>query len=359
MCSQKKTLLYIGEFPPPYGGVTTKNSLLLNEVLNEFDVDCFNLHRFKFEKFHTPILFMELLGAIRHAERICIGVGHPFRTCMIFRIAKLLHGEAFLKNITVFMMGIGTPIYLKEHPSYISDVAKGNCIFTESETLNTQLADLGITTGRYLPNFRKGDHACPPRPVGDVVHFVYFAQVRRKKGADILLKAVKKLNDEGLQKQFDLAIYGNILPDFANEFEALKAGLLNVEYKGAFDAVNGDVYAELNQYDSSSSSSWREGMSGTYIECKFAGIANIVGDGGLNAECVSNGIDGLVVSAGSVDELAEAMRRVIKDHEMLNRMKQASFDSRIAYELDTWRDLVIKCVLGEKPGYSNSESVYQ
>ncbi len=343
----KKKLLYIGEFPPPYTGVTVKDSLVVDEILDGvFEVERFNLYRFKFEKAKAPLIALQLLGAIKRAERICVGVGHPFRTCMVFRLARLFHGEAFLDNITVFMMGIGTPGYLRKHPSYVPDVAKGRCVFAESESLVRELEDLGCTA-RYLPNFRKGDHAREPQPVGDVVHFVYFAQVRAEKGFDTLTEAALALNAEGLQDKFDISVYGNVVDGYQDEFEHLLASVPNMEYKGAFDAAKGDVYAELNQYDaSSSSSSWREGMSGSNIECKFAGIANIVSDAGFNPECVHDGVDGLLVKPRDVDSLTDAMRRVVLDHGLLGRLKRGSFEDRVSYDVATWKQEVLDVVRG-------------
>ena len=340
-------ILYIGEFPPPYGGVTVKNELLVNEVFGGHDIELFDLYTFKRNRFGAPLAAFKLLCAIRRADKVCVGVGHPFRTCMVFRMAKVLRGKGFLGNITVFMMGMGTPGYLRAHPGYIADVSKGCCIFAESETLVHELEELGCTA-RYLPNFRKGDRACEPRPVGDRVHFVYFAQVRAEKGFDTLAEAVRTLNAAGLQDKFDVAVYGNVIESYRKQFERLLAATPNMEYKGIFDASSGDVCAELNQYDSSSSSSWREGMSGTNIECKFAGVANIVSDAGFNPECVHDGKDGLLVKPRSVESLVEAMRSVIADHGLLERLKRNSYEDRINYDVVTWKLEVLNVVYGQR-----------
>lgn len=341
----RNKILYIGEFPPPYGGVTVKNDLLVNEVLDGCDNELFDLYTFKRDKFGAPLAACKLLAAIRRADKICVGVGHPFRTCMVFRIAKMLRGKDFLNNITVFMMGMGTPGYLREHPGYIGDVSKGRCIFAESETLVRELEELGCTA-RYLPNFRKGDRACEPRPVGDRVHFVYFAQVRAEKGFDTLAEAVRMLNAAGFQDKFDVAVYGSVIEGYRQQFEQLLAATPNMEYKGVFDASTGDVYAELNRYDSSSSSSsWREGMSGSNIECKFAGIANIVSDAGFNPECVHDGVDGLLVKPRDIGSLAEAMLSVVEDHELLEHLKMGSYEDRVHYDVAAWKAEVLDAIV--------------
>ena len=340
-----KKLLYIGEFPPPYGGVTIKNSLLAKEVLNGLEPECFDLYCFK--KGITKAMggAVELVRLLKSADRVAVGVGHPARMCWIFKLAKLLRGEAFLGNITVFMMGISTPDYLKSRPRSIADASKVRCIFTESGQLNRKLAELGCANTRYLPNFRKGDRARAPRSVGEVVKFVYFAQVRPEKGFDTLCAACLKLNSDGLDEKYSVAVYGSILESYQVEFSGELESVPNMIYKGAFDAASNDVYAELNHYDaSSSSSSWREGMSGSNIECKFAGVANIVSNAGFNPECVEDGVDGLLVEARDVDSLADAMRTCILDHDFLQRLKEGSFASRAKYDVDTWKQEVLDVV---------------
>lgn len=339
----RRRLLFIGEFPPPYTGVTVKDSLLCESILDDYDIERFDLYGFKNEKYKFLALAIKLMLAIKRADRICVGVGHPFRTCIVFYIARMLRGYEFLNQITVFMMGVRTPEYLKAHPVYIKYLAKGLCIFTESETLVNKFIDLGCMNACYLPNFRKEQDSCIPRPVGEVVRFVYFAQIRREKGFDTLVKASKYLNEQGYSDKFNVSVYGSIVDGYEDEFERLVSLVPNMQYKGAFDTAMGGAYKELNQYDSAaSSSSWPEGMSGSNIEFKFSGIANIVSDAGFNSECVTNGVDGILVKPRDVKSLAAAMKSMIENHEMLQLMKEASFKSRIQFSAEKWKPLVLE-----------------
>lgn len=337
-------VLFVGEFPPPYGGVTIKDSLLVEEVFDDCGLERFDLYCFKREKIKAPWHAVRLLRKIKRARFVLIGVGHPARTCWLFRILKVIRGESFLRNTSVFMMGVGTPGYLREHPGSIPLISKGRCVFTESEQINRQFAELGCSNTRYLPNFRKGDGSCPPRMVGEIVRFVYFAQVRPEKGIETLVHAVKALNEEGIGERFDVSLYGSILQGYEAVFRDLISDVSNMTYKGVFDARGHDVYKELNQYDAAVSSSWREGMSGTNIECKFAGVANIVSDVGFNAECVHDRVDGLLVKPRDATSLANAMRQVINDRRLLKRLKNASYESRAEYDVSTWKQEVLDIV---------------
>lgn len=337
-------LLFIGEFPPPYGGVTIKDSLLRDEVFGGQGASTFDLYDFKWRKSLFFVHCVNLLKAIIWAERIAVGVGSNSRLSMLLGIIAALKGRSSLENVTIFMMGRDLPEYLSENAKQLWKYRMTRCIFVESCSLIADFERLGISNVRYLPNFRKGDRARAPRPVGDVVHFVYFAQVRPEKGIDTLIAATKMLNAEGLSNKFDVSAYGRIIEGYKDEFDTLIAQVPNLVYKGLLDASTDDVYAELNQYDSSASSSWQEGMSGANIECKFAGIANIVSDAGFNSECVTDGVDGLLVKPRNAASLADAMCRCIEDRNLLTHLKQASFESRIGYDVAEWRSEVLDVV---------------
>ena len=85
-------------------------------------------------------------------------------------------------------------------------------------------------------------------------------------------------------------------------------------------------------------------MSGSNIECKFSGIANIVSNAGFNLECVHGGIDGLIVKPREIDSLVEAMYSVIENHEFLFQLKCGSYDDRIHYDVATWKSEVLNVV---------------
>ena len=337
-------LLFIGEFPPPYGGGTIKDSLLRDEVFGDQRVLTFDLYDFKRQKSSFLVHCANFLRAIIWAEKLVVGVGSNSRLSMLLGIIAAFKGRSFLKNITVFMMGRDLPEYLSRNTKQLWKYRAVRCIFAESYSLIIDFERLGINNVRYLPNFRKGDRARPPRSVGDVVHFVYFAQVRPEKGIDTLVAAVKMLNGEGFRDRFDVAVYGRIIEGYEEEFDSLIAQVPNMAYKGFLDASTDDVCAELNQYDCSSSSSWQEGMSGANIECKFAGIANIVSDAGFNSECVTDGVDGLLVKPRNSASLADAMCRCVEDRNLLTHLKQASFESRTEYDVAEWRLEVLDVV---------------
>ena len=331
-------LLFIGEFPPPYGGVTIKDEMLLADVFDGLDPAVFDLYDFKRKPWIFPALCLRLAREVKLADHIALGLGDNARLSKMLCVIAFLRGERFLRDVTAFMMGRTLTTYLAERPGEVGRFQQCGHIYAESRTLVAEFEELGVRCASYLPNFRKGDRACAPRPVGDVVRFVYFAQVRPEKGIETLADACARLDSAGLSGRYSVDVYGSVLDGYDDAFETLLARTPAMEYKGAFDAAHGDVYELLNRYDSSSS--WQEGMSGSNIECKFAGVANIVSSAGFNPECVRDGAEGILVKPRDVDSLAAAMRGVIEDRELLERLKRGSWESRVEYDVATWRDEV-------------------
>ena len=317
----------------PHPRVTIKDALLRDEFFNGDDFETFDLYAFKRTPLRFPLLCISLLRFVLNADRIVLGIGSNSRLDYLLRIISIVKGRSFLENVTIFMMGRELPEYLAANQGRLRDFSAVRCIYVESNSLVTDFAGLGCSNAHYLPNFRNGDGACGPRIVGDAVHFVFFAQVRPEKGIDTLADAALALIAEGYADKFDIDVFGRVIDDYKPEFEHLVERVPNMTYKGLVDAASVNIYAILNQYDAAvSSSSWQEGMSGSNIECKFAGIANIVSDAGFNSECVHDGVDGILVEPRKVSSLVAAMRSVIEDHELLGVLKGESYKSRAEYE---------------------------
>lgn len=114
-----------------------------------------------------------------------------------------------------------------------------------------------------------------------------------------------------------------------------------------FDAVEHDVYAELNQYDVLLlPTRWKgEGVSGALIESKMAGITAIVSDWNINGEVVHNDSEGVVLPVTSAESLADTVIALSKDPERVYVLKKGAFASRKRYCIDTYRQTLIDQVL--------------
>lgn len=334
-------ILFIGEFPPPFGGVTIKNRMLQDQILDVQEGQLFDLYEFKRRNHFIVNVFLDLVKKIRRADRVVIGVGSNPRLVLILRLIVWLKGKRFLEQVTVFVMGSTLPEFLSDHPSKLHLFRRVRCFFVESQTLVAQLAETSLRNTKFLPNVRSNDQTQYPHPTGRIVHFVFFAKVCAEKGVPAILEAVKNLNLKGFAPYFDISFYGPVPECFREQFFDELELCDNAKYFGVFDATTGDILNELSQYDVSVSSSLREGMSGTNIESKFAGIASITSNAGFNTECINHGVDGIIVKPSDVGDLVDAMSLLVTNHDLLDSMKRSSFASRTQYDVTNWRKVVL------------------
>lgn len=125
-------------------------------------------------------------------------------------------------------------------------------------------------------------------------------------------------------------------------------GNSDIRYHGVFDAVNNDIYQELNQYDIMLlPTRWEgEGVPGALVESKMAGITAIVSDWHVNGEVVRDGEEGIVLAEPTAEALATTVLKLCKDPERVSSLKEGAFSSRKRYCIDTYRQALIDQALG-------------
>ena len=60
-----KKMLYIGEFPPPFGGVSVKNSLIRRHIFSEDDIEWIDMYEYK----RNPIKLFSFIAALVKAKK--------------------------------------------------------------------------------------------------------------------------------------------------------------------------------------------------------------------------------------------------------------------------------------------------
>ena len=82
--------LFIGELPPPYGGVAVKDKLVYQEVYKSAGVKMLNLVECKWKPYKTPIVGLKMLWGLLRAKHVIIGVGTKGRLKTIMKLRKFL-----------------------------------------------------------------------------------------------------------------------------------------------------------------------------------------------------------------------------------------------------------------------------
>lgn len=171
---------------------------------------------------------------------------------------------------------------------------------------------VGVDTGHYTPDPQGLKTASPT--------LLYLGRIKRYKGIDLLVRAVAALA-ERIDLRFRIAGSG----DWRPSLERL-ARELRVEDRVDFlGFVDDDRKMELMR------TSWihgltspKEGWGITNLEAGACGTPSVTSDSPGLRESVRHGETGLVVPHGDVEALAEAIRRLITDDDLRQRLGQGA-----------------------------------
>lgn len=303
----KNIPVYIGELPPPMGGVTIKNGLLLNLIFNEYNPIIINIYTYARALWKLPGLFIKLCKINRNRQLVYIGSGSYKRYEMLLWLINMIGGEEFLSRVNTFVMGGMFNEYLEEHKRCLNYVQKTGNVFYELHNMENQGRELGVKNSMYFPNCRDARYKKEPHSLNPekAIRLIHFSTVSREKGVPEILKMAEILSREGTP--FTLDIYGEIAEDYEEEFRSRVNALPNTYYCGVKRCGNKELYELLSGYDVFLlATNWQgEGCVGALVESKVAGIPAIVTDWRYNSEVVRDSEEGIVVSANSMEELSE------------------------------------------------------
>lgn len=189
------TMLYIGSFPRPYGGVTNKNEYLfqaLRERMKE-RIDRIDTQALK----RNPALIISAgLKWLSHQNKtLIVGTAAAQRR----RITLLLNRfqPALLSRAILMVMGGNFAGTIAHDANYIEALKKYRVIYVETLGMMANLKTLGITNTAIFPNCRKRpEKALEVKPNMDkTLKCVFFSQISQEKGIDIVLEAAARLKN--------------------------------------------------------------------------------------------------------------------------------------------------------------------
>ena len=337
---------FICELPPPYGGVTVKDRLILDQILASSNVHVTDMIECKRKPWKIPLISVQVAVGMLRSKAVIIGMGSTPRRKILLTLQKVLNGRTGLKKVMLIVMG-GQFHKQVEKDGRLRNLLKDTgSIWVESEQMIDSLKRQGIERTYLFPNCRPSGGERPPRPCvpGEKLRLVFFSRICVEKGVEDVIAAFDLLGADAQSVTLDF--YGGIEDDIREPFQAFVARNDNAIYHGVFDAVNEDVYAELNRYDVMLLMSKREGVAGALVESKMAGITSVVTDRGLNPETVHDGTEGIVVAEPFAENLAAAIRKLIHDRAYLAQLKEGAYASRKRYLIDTYRQRMLDVLSG-------------
>jgi glycosyltransferase involved in cell wall biosynthesis len=154
------------------------------------------------------------------------------------------------------------------------------------------------------------------------------ARLSEEKGLDILLLAMSELVRRGVSCKCVMVGDGHLRDKLAEQVRTL--GLTHHVFMEGFQE---DVKPYLRAGDAFVLTSYREGLPFAVLEAMACGLPCIVTNVGGNAEAVAHNVNGLVVNAGSVDEVVGAISYLMSHPDERARMSRVG-RSKVCEEFD-------------------------
>ncbi|WP_173442806.1 glycosyltransferase [Selenomonas ruminantium] len=331
-----RKLVYIGEFPPSYGGVTTKNLNIKKYLLYDMDVAYVDLQRCKRNFLYIFYAITRVMLAVVLKQQIFIGLGMQRRVYMLLLFLKIFGGRNTLARTKIFVMASTLPEYCAQNPKFVALLKQCHKLYFELETMFEEIKPFQLTNYALLPNCRNGCDAVPPHKMNTPLKLLFFSRIHPQKGIEILFAMMDELDKKNIAYTMDF--YGPIEPDFAETFQQGIASHKKAAYKGTFDSKNDNVYRKMNEYDLFLlPTTWPgESCCGAIVESKFAGIPAVVSDWHYNKELVGEG-EGVVVERNDGISFAKIIEQIYYNKLNYSSMANKAYQSKSKYMFDNYR----------------------
>lgn len=186
-----------------------------------------------------------------------------------------------------------------------------------------------VRFGFDLERFR----ATPVPPSDNAIRIGYIGQIAHHKGVHLLIQAFRSLNLGA--RQVELHIYGNLKsnPSYVAHLRSLAGGDSRIHFDGPFENARvAEVMKGLSALVVPSI--WFENSPLVILESLSAGTPVITANIGGMAELVQDGVDGLHFVAGSANDLARQLQRLIDEPDLLARLRQGAATSSTPRSID-------------------------
>lgn len=323
-------IYYLGQFPPPYGGVTVKNALLFKVLGNRIPIK-----KLGFRDVSSVKILLLLLTS--RTELFLLGFGNErLQRGLVCLLAHVR--PSVLNRCSLIAMGGMLPSHLSKDKRYKIACSKLRHIYVETNGMADKMAELGLCNVSIYPNCRERPLKARFLKATELpLRCVSFSLVGPEKGADVILGAAERLQD------VEFHFYGRIQQDYKRGFEARVSSLPNVFYHGVFDSVENDVVTELAKYDLHlfPTRCSTEGVPGVLVETKIAAVPSVVSDVSYNAELVKDGSEGVVLSECRVESLMMAIEGLRDDLDTLDKLKAGALASSERFYADQYINLIL------------------
>lgn len=338
-------MLYIGEFPPPDGGITLLVKCLADElsIRNGLELSIIDIvqprkrsnGRIKLPKILdnclAMVIFMfRVLFKIKCCDLISIHL--PSNKIWSHGLYALITGRLFGKKIIVRKFA-GTDInsfnpVMRKITKLV--LRRSDAYLCETKYLVKIAEEDGIRPTFWFPNHRKVSGLDNLPMHENCRKAVFLGLVRKEKGVEDLCRASELVED--IKVDIYGTLFGDISESFFDDFD-------NVSYKGPLNID--EIIDTLSEYDVLVLPSYREGYPGVIIEAYSVGIPVIVSELRGIREIVDD-TSGIFIKPGKVDQIAEAMNILYKNDSYYYELQRGAREKAKFFSASHWADEFVK-----------------
>ncbi len=172
-----------------------------------------------------------------------------------------------------------------------------------------EVIPVGVDSSQFTPHPRGRKTAAPS--------LLYLGRLKRYKGVDLLLRAVAVLAEQGLHVDFVIAGKGDARPELEHLANELGIGR-QVTFAGFVDDARKLDLMRTSWVHGLASAI--EGWGITVIEAGACGTPSVASDAPGLREALLDGETGLLAPHGDIEALAGAIRRLVEDSELRDRL---------------------------------------
>jgi len=333
---ESKKVTFIGSLPPPLGGATVKNTILIEALESKgFNLKIINILMSKLSllKRLFKLFFIKDGNLIMSLST----KGRLFFIPYVFFLIKINHYRVILLPIGGKIRDEinDMPVPLKR--LYIKFLSEYDKIYVESEELKHQLENLiNKEIVSYLPNFKKKPDDIPIKYIPESENFkvVYLGMMTKDKGIFDMVEALELIGDE--YKDIEMHFYGSF-----GKNDALKKNFNNkikcedrIKYHGFLS--NKKLIETLSSYHVFIFPTYHDGecFPGVLLDAFFAGLPVIATDWRFNSEIIKTGKNGLLCNPRDPEDLTEKIKMLYKDENLLKKMSKNAYEMSKKYDVE-------------------------
>ncbi len=309
------------------GGVQTKNQHFLRYVMAKYKDYCFYD---TYNKNPFVVLINALYYIIGANRNTIIFISIAYRG--IYVIAKMIDFLHLKRRLFYLAPGGDLTDYLKERRVKRRIMCVFEKIFVQAQYMKSEMVNMGYDNVEVLQNFKPILYTPPTsKEQNGNFRFVYLSRIKKDKGIDEIVDAVRMLNRQDISVDF----YGTILEPYSEQYFR-DLSQYNIHYKGFLDLNNKQGYELLSRYDLFLFPTYfeGEGFPGALIDSFIAGVPVIATDFHANSEIIRDNVNGILIPTKDVNALAGAMKRLIESPETLFRLRSGAIKTASNYDIN-------------------------